>query len=155
MNRISRGKVLRYGIFFFSVGIFCMLINVPIVRILGSLEIFIGSFSLIVYNWEKYNYLKLLHNILLQKGIKVSFKKHKFICILLCVSLFLCNSFSWGFLLFLGVVSKLVFNVVGGVFILLLLPLASSPDEIEKRLANANAEELFNQLNKCNDEVDY
>ena len=102
-----------------------MLFNAPMVRLVGSIGIFIGSLSLIIFNSEKYKYLKLLHISLLQKGYNITFKKQRLVCLLLCFALFFCNSFSWGYLLYFGIISKLVFNIVGAIFILFLLPFFS------------------------------
>lgn len=145
---MSRSTVLSYGVIFFSLGILLMLFNAPMVRLVGSIGIFIGSLSLIIFNSEKYKYLKLLHISLLQRGYNITFKKQRLVCLLLCYALFFCNSFSWGCLLYFGIISKLVFNIIGVIFILFLLPVFSSPDNIERQVADENADKLIDLMNK-------
>ena len=140
---ISRGTVLRHGIIFLSFGIFFMFFKAPTVRLVGSVEIFIGSLSLIIYNSEKYKYFKLLHNSLLQKGYNVTFKKQRLFCLFLCFALFFCNLFSWSYLLYVSIISKIVFNIVGIVFTLLLLPVLLSTDNMEKQLADESANKFI------------
>lgn len=144
--KINRETVLRYGILFLLVGIILMICDHPVVRILGSIEIFIGSLSLVVFNGEKYKYLKLLHHSLLYKGYEISFKRQRLTCIVLCIACFLSNSISWGILLHKNIISTWVFNVIGLVYILLLLPLARPTDDIEKQLAHDNAEQLIDLM---------
>lgn len=78
---MSRSTVLSYGVIFFSLGILLMLFNAPMVRLVGSIGIFIGSLSLIIFNSEKYKYLKLLHISLLQRGYNITFKKQRLVCL--------------------------------------------------------------------------
>lgn len=52
---MSRSTVLSYGVIFFSLGILLMLFNAPMVRLVGSIGIFIGSLSLIIFNSENIN----------------------------------------------------------------------------------------------------
>lgn len=143
---ISRGKVLRNGILFLIVGIILMIFDYPIVRIIGSIDIFTSTFSLIVFNGEKYKYLKLLHNSLLRKGYQMSVTRQRITCIVLCVVLFLGNSMSWGILLYRDIISAWVFNVIGLIFILLLFPLLRPTDDVEKQLADENAEQLIDLM---------
>ena len=147
-TRIKRGRILRNGAFFCSLGILLMLFDANYVRLIGSVEFFIGSLSIIIYNAEKYKYLKLLKISFLQKGYNISFKKQRLVCLLICLAMFFCNAFSWGYLLYLGIISKLVFNIIGIVFILLLLPLLPvvySTDNIEK-LADEASDKLIDLI---------
>lgn len=146
IKKIKRSRILTNGIAFLTAGFLFMLCDVPCIRLLGGIGIFIGSLSLIIYNSEKYKYFKLLHIALSQKGYNVSFKKQRLICLLLCMFLFFCNSFSWGFMAYINLIPQWVVNVVGGLYILFLLPLALSPDDIEKQLANESVEKLIDLM---------
>lgn len=146
IKSISRDKVLRVGRAFLVLGIILLFPSSARFKLLGATWIFIGSLSLIVYNAEKFKYFKLLHRCLMSKGYIINFRKAKLISLLWCIGLFVINNFAWFYLLYLHIIPQWVFDTVGFVFSILLIPIVFSPDKTDHSLVESHTMQLINMM---------
>ncbi len=146
MRNIERYKLKNYGLGFLLFGLFLLIFNNNTVRLIGAIETLIGCFSCMIYNIEKFKFVYLIDKELRDLGYLVSFRQVKIWCVVICIALFLLCSIVWGWLKYLGIISSLAFQVVGFIFILLLIPAAKKPDSTEKSLAAKSANQLIKKI---------
>lgn len=147
MTKIKRERVIKAGIFFLILGFLFLIPNHNLSRFVGAVEVFIGCLSCMIYNIEKFKFIRLLDKSLRDMGYAINFKSTRTWCVIICIVLFILNSIVWGWLVRLGIITSLVFQIVGCVFTILLLPAFSRPDAIEEELAKDSAKTLIDQLN--------
>ena len=132
---MKRIELLRRGLAFILLGIVFLIIPSSMCKAIGGFEFFIGAVTCSIYNFEKFKFYKALRREARKRFYQCPFRPFVISVLCLC-SLFLTTSFVWGYLMYEDIVSPIVFQIVGVVYWVLLIPCVWSwqVDECDEKL---------------------
>lgn len=148
---MKRVKLLKRGLAFILLGIVFLIIPSSTCKTIGAFEFFIGAVTCSIYNFEKFKFYKALRREAHKRFYQFPFRP--FVSSVLCLcSLFLSTSFVWGYLVYEDIILPIVFQIVGVVYWVLLIPCIWSwqIDEYDEKLIMSIIEQLEEKYGKRN-----